>query len=108
MKEHKGRSRKYKFTDKSQSAGGIFSTVLAVLAVAFFAAAVWISYRNEGNGGREIGFLGIMSLFLSAVGLYSGVKSFQEEEIFFHFSWIGTILNALMLIGMGMVFLIGI
>lgn len=109
MKEHKSRSRrKYKFTDKSQSVGGIFSTILAVLAIAFFIIAVWISYGKDGNAGREIGFLGVMSLFLSAIGLYIGVKSFQEEEIFFLFSWIGTIMSAVMLTGMAMVFLIGL
>lgn len=109
MKEHKNRSRrKYKFTDKSQSAGGIFSTILAVFAIAFFIMAVWISYGKAGNAGREIGLLGVLSLFLSAIGLYIGVKSFQEEEIFFLFSWMGSILNAIMLTGMAMVFLIGL
>lgn len=109
MKERKSRNRrKYKFTDKSQSVGGIFSTILAVLAVAFFVAAVWISYGKDGNAGREIGFMGVMALFLSAIGLYIGVKSFQEEEIFFLFSWIGTIMSAVMLIGMSLVFLIGL
>lgn len=109
MKERKNHSRrKYKFTDKSQSVGGIFSTVLAGLAVAFFCMAVCISYSKDGNAGREIGLMGLMSMFLSAIGFYIGVKSFQEEEIFFLFSWIGTILSAVMLIGMCLVFLIGL
>lgn len=109
MKEHKGRSRhKYKFTDKSQSVGGIFSTVLAVGAVVFFCAAVWRSYLHRGAGGREIGLFGILSMFLSAIGLYFGVGSFQEEEIFYLFSWIGTIMNAVMLVVMGLVMIIGL
>lgn len=109
MKEHKSHNRhRYKFTDKSQSAGGMLSTVIAAGSIALFAAAVWISYRNEGNGGREIGFLGLLSLFFSAVGLYTGVRSFQEEEIFFLFSWVGTVVNAVMLIAMAMIFLIGL
>lgn len=113
MKEHKNQNknrsrRKYKFTDKSQSVGGIFSTVLAVMAVVLFVAAVWISYKQKGDGGLFIGLLGVLSAFFSAIGLYIGVKSFQEEEIFFLFSWIGTILSAVMLVGMFMVFLIGL
>lgn len=112
MKEHKNQNknrgrRKYKFTDKSQSVGGIFSTVLAVMAAAAFVSAVWISYRQRGNGGLFIGLLGVLTVFFSAIGLYVGAKSFQEEEIFFLFSWIGTILNAVLLVGMIMVFLIG-
>ena len=109
MKEHKNRSRrKYKFTDKRQSVGGIFSTMLGIMAVSFFLAAVFISYSHKGNGGREIGFLGIMSLFLSSIGLYIGTNSFQEEDVFYFFSWMGAIVNAVMLVGMGMVFLIGL
>ena len=109
MKEHKNRSRrKYKFTDKRQSVGGIFSTMLGIMAVSFFLTAIFISYRQKGNGGREIGFLGIMSLFLSSIGLYIGTNIFQEENLFYLFSWLGAIINAIMLVGMGMVFLIGL
>lgn len=109
MREHKAHNRrKYKFTDKSQSVGGIFSTVLAVAAIVIFAAAVWMSFQKKGAAGTEIGLMGVFTLFLSGIGLYTGVKSFQEEEIFFLFSWIGTILNAVMLVGMGFVFLVGI
>lgn len=99
---------KYKFTDKSQSAGGIFSTILAAAAMAIFAAAVWLSFQKKGEAGREIGLMGVLCLFLSGIGLAVGVKSFQEEEIFFLFSWIGTILSAVMLVGMFLIFLVGI
>lgn len=108
MKERKNNPRKYKFTDKSQSAGGVFATVIAVMATGFLAAAIYISYRHKGAAGQLIGLFGIVSLFLSAIGLYTGIKSFQEEEIFFHFSWIGTIWNAVVLVGMSMIILIGI
>lgn len=108
MKEHKNKNRhKYKFTDKSQSAGGIYSTMFAAAAAAFFCFAVWKSYIQKGNGGREIGLFGLLTLFLSAVGLYFGVNSFQEEDVFFLFSWMGTIFNAVMLVGMSMVFFVG-
>ncbi len=109
MKEHKSLNRhKYKFTDKSQSVRGIVSTVFAVLAIIVFCVAVFQSYMARGDGGREIGLLGLCTLFLSGVGLYFGVNSFKEEEIFFLFSWIGTIMSAVMLVGMGLVFLIGL
>ena len=78
MKERKNRNRrKYKFTDKSQSVGGIFSTILAGLAVAFFCMAVWISYDKDGNAGREIGFMGLMSgMFnLTASGITAAIVS---------------------------------
>lgn len=109
MKERKTHNRrKYKFTDKSQSSGGIFSTVLAVMAIAVFVTAVWKSFQMNGEAGPEIGLMGMITLFLAGIGLAVGVKSFQEEEIFFLFSWIGTILSAIMLVGMCLVFVVGI
>ena len=65
-------------------------------------------FRSRGDGGREIGFLGLLTLFFSGFGLYCGVNSFKEEEIFFLFSWLGTIMSAVMFVGMGLVFLIGL
>lgn len=103
----KGR-KKYKFSDKSQSVGGIFSTLLAVFAALACAAAVWISFQHRGEGGIEIGVLGIIAVFLSAYGLYIGTRSFREEEIFFLFSWIGSIGNSVILLGMLMLMLLGL
>lgn len=109
MKERKNRNaRKYKFTDKSQSVGGILATMVGILATGFLISAVSMSYRQKGSAGMIIGLFGIVTLFLSAIGLYLGLKSFKEENIFYHFSWVGTIWNAVLLIGMGMTILIGI
>ncbi|NLZ81679.1 MAG: hypothetical protein GX913_07785 [Clostridiales bacterium] len=101
-------SRKYKFTDKNQSIGGIFSSIIALIAIIIFAIGVFISYTNKGNGGLIIGLLGLVSFLLSNIGIYVGVKSFQEDEIFYHFSWIGTISNAIIFVGIFAIILIGI
>ena len=100
--------KKYKFSDKSQSIGGIFSTLFALGAILACVAAVWISFQHRGEGGLEVGVLGIVAVFLSSCGLYLGIRSFQEEEIFFLFSWIGSIGNSVVLLGMMMLFLLGL
>lgn len=100
--------KKYKFSDKSQSVGGIFSTLFAFGAIAACVAAVWISFQYRGEGGLEVGVLGVVAVFLSGCGLYLGVRSFREEEIFFLFSWIGSVGNSVILLGMMMLFLIGL
>lgn len=100
--------RKYKFTDKSQSIGGIISTIIAVLSIGFFIAGIYSSYQDRGNGGRIVGLFGLTSFLLASLGLYAGVSSFKEEEIFFLFSWIGTLANAIMIVGMAMIMIIGI
>lgn len=101
-------SKRYKFTDKNQSVGGIFSSIIALLSITFFMIGVMISFQYQGNGGLIIGLLGLLSLLLSALGIYLGVKSFAEDEIFYHFSWIGTIANAIIFVGMFVIILIGI
>lgn len=108
MSGNSGSHKKYKFSDKSQSVGGIFSTLFAVLAALACVAAVWISFQHRGEGGIEIGVLGILSVFLSGCGLYIGVRSFQEEDIFFLFSWLGSIGNSVILLGMMMLILLGL
>lgn len=100
--------KKYKFSDKSQSIGGIFSTLFAFGAILACTAAVLISFRHQGEGGLEVGVLGIVAVFLSGYGLYLGVRSFREEEIFFLFSWIGSIGNSIILLGMMMLILLGV
>jgi hypothetical protein len=82
--------------------------MLAVLAVGLVAAGVLVAYENRGGGGRIVGLCGIAALFFAAFGLYKGVKSFQEEEIFFLFSWIGTVVNAVVLVMMLLVMLVGV
>lgn len=101
-------NRKYKFTDKNQSIGGVFSSIIALLSLSLFIIGVIVSYKNRGDGGLIIGLLGFVSFVLSALGIYVGVKSFAEDEIFYHFSWIGTIGNAIIFVGMFVIILIGI
>jgi len=108
MSGNSGSRKKYKFSDKSQSVGGIFSTLFAIFAALACAAAVWISFQHRGEGGIEIGVLGIIAIFLSGCGLYIGIKSFREEDIFFLFSWIGGIGNSIILLGMLMLILLGL
>lgn len=100
--------KRYKFSDKSQSIGGIFSTLFALAAVLSCIIAVWISFQHRGEGGLEVGVLGVIAVFFSGYGLYLGIRSFQEEEIFFLFSWIGSIGNSIILLSMMMLFLLGL
>lgn len=100
--------KRYKFTDKEQAAGGMASVVFAILAVLTFVLAVLLSYETGGAGGGIIGLLGVFTVWFSGMGIYFGIRSFKQEESFYLLSWIGTIANAVMLVGMGCIFLIGL
>lgn len=100
--------KQYKFTDKSQAVGGIASIVFAVLGILALALGVLISYKTKGEGGSVIGLMGVFTVWFSGMGLYLGIKSFRQEESFYLCSWIGTVANAVIMVGMGCIFLIGL
>ena len=71
-------SRKYKFTDKKISRGGVLSSLFAVLATT------------------------------SLAGFIVGIKSFKKDNIFLGFPWFGVVSNAIIWIIMFFVILVGI
>ena len=97
----------YKFTNKNNTKGGIISTILAVIALISLIAGVIISYKNAGNAGVTVGAFGSLAFFLSSVGLVSGLRSFKEKDKFYVYSWIGTISNGVLWIGMCLIIALG-
>ncbi|MBQ9764715.1 MAG: hypothetical protein IJW18_00795 [Lachnospiraceae bacterium] len=102
------RSKQYKFSDKEQTTGGVASIVFAIVALIAFVVGVIISYKTGGEGGMIIGLMGFCSLWFAGIGLFQGVKSFKQEECYYHCSWIGSIANAVILVFMGCIFMIGL
>ena len=107
MFEKVNKFKKYKFTDKKRSKGGITSTVLLFLAVILLVESIYWSFKSAGNGGLEVGLLAFMALIVSLVGFFVGVRSFKEENVFFGYSWFGTIGNTIMWIFLGCLMLVG-
>ena len=90
------RYRSYKFTDKHHSKGGIRSSAAAVLALCFTAAAVTLSYLFAGEGANYLAVMGFCAIICCIYGVIVGKKSFQEEECYYLFSWVGTIVNGIL------------
>lgn len=101
-------TKKYKFTDKKISRGGILSSLFAVIALVLIIVGVYLSYKARGNGDMSVGLLGMGAALISVAGLIIGVKSFKQEDIFLGFPWFGVVSNALLCIFMLCVILIGI
>ena len=87
-------SKKYKFTNKKISKGGVMSSLFAVVATVLLVIGVYISYKADGSGGTSVGLLGIGAFLTSTVGFVIGVRSFKNEEAFLGFPWFGVIANA--------------
>lgn len=99
--------RSYKFTDKRQTVGGVVATIFAIMALALLSLGVGISFQANGNAGIMIGLIGLLVIIVSIVGFIMALKSFEEKDRFYFFSWLGSILNAAIFLGMGAITLLG-
>lgn len=99
---------KYKFTNKHNTTGGIVAFLLGIMAAGLMVWAVYMAYRDRGNSGTDMGLIGTLSFFVSTVGLLLGLSSFKEEDKFYLFSWIGTILCGIIWLMLCAVVVIGI
>ena len=78
---------------------GKISSLMALIHLLLLAAAVGISIAKRGNAGIYIGILVFAVLISAAAGFVIGVNSFKESDKFFRYSYIGTIANAAIWIG---------
>ena len=101
-------SKKYKFTNKKISKGGVMSSLFAVVAIVLLCMGVYISYKADGSGDATVGILGLGAFVVSLLGFIVGVRSFKNEEAFLGLPWFGVVANAITWIFMMCVILIGL
>lgn len=99
---------KYKFSDKSQTLGGIISTLMGIASLASFGYGVYLAFRADGNAGLEVGSFGMLSLMLAVIGTIIGLLSFKEDDKFYTLSRVGSVLCGIWAVFMMGVFLMGI
>lgn len=99
---------KYKFSDKSQTLGGIISTVMGVGAVASFGYGIYLSFQAKGHAGLEVGSLGLLSFMLAVIGTVIGLLSFKEDDKFYTLSKAGSLLCGVFAVFMVAVLFMGI
>ena len=101
-------SKKYKFTNKKISKGGVMSSLFAVVAIVCLCIGVYISYKADGSGDATVGILGLSAFVVSLLGFIIGVRSFKNEEAFLGLPWFGVVANAVTWIFMMCVIFIGL
>lgn len=100
--------RKYKFTDKKHSKGGLIASGLFLISLVFMIVGIYMSFTKHGDANMSVGLLGMAALITSVIGFAIGLKSFKEDEVFLLFPWIGTAGCAIILLCMSAVVLIGL
>lgn len=101
-------NRKYKFTDKKISRGGVVSSLFVLIAIGMIYYAVNISYRAHGAGDVTVGILGAGAWVVSLVGFIVGVRSFKQDQVFLGLPWFGVVGNAIIWIFLACLLLIGL
>ena len=92
------RYRSYKFTNKHHSKGGVRSSIAGAVSLVCTLIGVYGAYKNKGDGGTYLALCGVIAIVCCVYGVLTGNRSFQEEEVYYIFSRIGTALNCVLVI----------
>ena len=74
--------------------GGRISSTIGLCNLALVFLTITMAVMEEGKSGMYIGII-VVAIFISALmGFIIGIRSFTEENKFYRFSYIGTVINA--------------
>lgn len=108
MKRKSFLDEKYRPTGQGVLKESKIAIALGGIAIVIFAVLIQLSYRQSGNAGRWIGFLGWVLILTSVIGEYYAVSGFSEPGGSTIAKMIGVVLNGLIIIAMIFTFVIGI
>lgn len=104
----KARKRSFKNSEKIHPKPAIICTIL--LGISLFTLiflCIQASLKEEG-GGLFFGFIGIVIMIVSLVGMIVSSKTFRKKEIYYHFPMVGTLGNGILFIICLLIYLTGI
>ena len=99
--------RGYKFTNKTHPVKGICSTILGTISLLGICAVIYQSFLAGGATKPGYGLTGLLAVIFSLTGIILGMLSFRDRDSFALLGWVGTILNFVVLIGIGFLFSLG-
>ena len=91
---------------KKYTKGGRIACFMALCNIIVIFLAIIIAILKKGNAGIYVGFMMFAVLISAAVGFVIGINSFKEENKFLRFSYVGTVSNAVIWIGILGIYLI--
>ncbi len=76
--------------------------ILGVISFLSVGIVIYMTYRTAGDTRQGYGFTGLLAALFSLIGLILGVSTLQERENYRIFPVLGTILDLVVLIGLGL------
>lgn len=104
MKRRKG----FIFTNKKHSERAIMSVVLGVISLVSLICVVAFSSGREGGAPAGYGITGVLALLFSLIGVCLGIVTVKNKEYYRVFPIMGTVLNLVVLVFLGIILYLGI
>lgn len=87
----------FMFTNKEHTLKGIMATILGVISLISLAYITIESYVKAGKVPMQYGAVAFLTMIFAFVGITLGVLSKSERDKFYFFSYLGIVLNVLVL-----------
>lgn len=85
--------------------GGRISSTIGLCNLALMFLTITMAVLENGKSGMYIGIIVIVIFILSLMGFAIGIRSFSEENKFYRFSYIGTVMNAIVWISIILIYI---
>ncbi len=100
--------RNYKFTNRNFSLIGIMSAIWGMISLLALIMTVVMSFLQGGTANLRYGLTCIVALLFSGAGLWLGIKARREPEKFYLYADMGIVLNAICLLFLVAIVVLGI
>lgn len=102
------RKKRARFSDKKHSVKGIISLVIGIISLILTLVLFYLSAQASGNGGVLIGFIGVILLISTIVGIALGYQGYKEKEIYYYPPVIGLVMNSLIFLILFILYIVGL
>ena len=99
--------KNYIFTNKEHPQKGIMSTVLGIISAASVLLALYFTFLNGGKAQPRYGAAVLFAVLFAIAGLVLGIMSKMEPDKYYLFSYLGLVINSMVLIGAGFILFAG-
>lgn len=99
--------KNFMFTNKEHTLKGIMATILGVISLVSLVYIIVESYANAGEVPIQYGAVAFLTMIFAFAGIVLGVLSKSERDKFYFFSYLGIVLNVLVLAALSVILYAG-
>lgn len=89
--------RKHLFTSKKMSMKAMMSDCLGAISFCSSCLVLWLTFRSGGIASLQYGMAFMLTAVLAVIGMTLAIVSRREPDRYYFFSYLGMILNGLVL-----------